>query len=204
MPAKFSDTETIAKRDQILNAVSPVFASKGYEGTTVRDLEQVTGLTRGGIFFYFPSKRDIYLAAIEHSCSQGRGFVRAAALAAPTAEEAMMAVFKAITTWYAEHPEAPQFYQQMAARAGAEPDIADLDQRLSADIDAFITDSARRLQEKGIIGAHVDTEAAAQVMHAVMDRVAANARGMAWEDAEPMARRVMHTMVAGIEPRPEH
>ena len=201
MPAKFSETETSAKHGEILNAVSPVFAFKGYEGTTVKDLEQATGLTRGGIFFHFPSKRDLYLASIEHSCMGGHGIVRAAALGAATAEEAMMVIFDAITTWYADHPEAPQFYQQIAARRDAEPDIADLDRRLSADIDAFVADSARELQATGILGAHVDTEAAAQVMHAVMDRVSENARSMSSEDAEEMARRVFRTMVEGIAPR---
>ena len=59
---KVSDEHLEARRRQILDGARTVFAHHGYEGATVVRLEQATGLSRGAIFNYFPSKWDIFYA----------------------------------------------------------------------------------------------------------------------------------------------
>jgi AcrR family transcriptional regulator len=49
------------RRAQILEGAQQAFARHGYEGTTVTILEEVTGLSRGAIFNYFPNKQAIFL-----------------------------------------------------------------------------------------------------------------------------------------------
>ena len=49
------------RREQILRDARRCFAEHGYEGATVARLEQATGLSRGAIFNYFPSKADLFL-----------------------------------------------------------------------------------------------------------------------------------------------
>src|SRR5215204_1431240 len=54
---KVSEAHKEQRRAQILEAAQRAFARHGYEGTTVAVLEEVTGLSRGAIFNYFPNKQ---------------------------------------------------------------------------------------------------------------------------------------------------
>lgn len=51
-----------ARRRQILDAARGCFARHGYEGATVRRLEEATGLSRGAIFHHFGDKDSLFLA----------------------------------------------------------------------------------------------------------------------------------------------
>ena len=65
---KVSEAHKEQRRSQILEGAQQAFARHGYEGTTVATLEEVTGLSRGAIFNYFPNKQAIFLElAIESS-----------------------------------------------------------------------------------------------------------------------------------------
>jgi len=39
--------------------------SKGYHETTIDDIVAESGLTKGGIYWYFKSKRDIFLSLLD-------------------------------------------------------------------------------------------------------------------------------------------
>jgi AcrR family transcriptional regulator len=50
------------RRTQILDAAVRCFARRGYYETTIEDLVTETGLSRGALYLYYPSKEAIYLA----------------------------------------------------------------------------------------------------------------------------------------------
>jgi len=54
-----------ARRHQILDGARVCFARYGYEGATVRRLEEATGLSRGAIFHHFRDKESLFLALAE-------------------------------------------------------------------------------------------------------------------------------------------
>src|SRR3954465_2428801 len=54
-----------ARRHQILDGARACFARYGYEGATVRRLEEATGLSRGAIFHHFRDKESLFLALAE-------------------------------------------------------------------------------------------------------------------------------------------
>ena len=54
-----------ARRRQILDGARACFARHGYEGATVRRLEDATGLSRGAIFHHFRDKDSLFLAVAE-------------------------------------------------------------------------------------------------------------------------------------------
>ena len=201
MPAKFTQEEAVARRDSIIADAARVFAEKGYEGATVRDLENATGLTRGGLFFHFPSKRDLYMAAVLGTCAAHRPAIFAAALAAKSGAESFLASYHAILQQHAAHPEFPKLVEQLHARRHAEPELAAIDDRLHAAIEQGITQTVRELQRRGLFGPHVDAESAATVLHATMDRLLEDARTLSPEEAEARARRVALTIQEAFGPR---
>jgi AcrR family transcriptional regulator len=54
-----------ARRQQILDGARVCFARYGYEGATVRRLEEATSLSRGAIFHHFRDKESLFLALAE-------------------------------------------------------------------------------------------------------------------------------------------
>jgi len=58
---KISDERRAERLEQILEGARRCFAQNGYEGATVAKLERETGLSRGAIFNYFPSKEDLFV-----------------------------------------------------------------------------------------------------------------------------------------------
>ncbi len=62
---KTSTAAKEARRTQILDAAVRCFARRGYYETTIEDLVTETGLSRGALYLYYPSKEAMYLAISE-------------------------------------------------------------------------------------------------------------------------------------------
>ena len=62
---RVSQDQLDARRHEILAAARGCFARHGYEGATVRRLEEATGLSRGAIFHHFRDKESLFLAVAE-------------------------------------------------------------------------------------------------------------------------------------------
>src|SRR5947208_3503948 len=62
---RVSQDQLDARRHEILAAARDCFARFGYEGATVRRLEDATGLSRGAIFHHFRDKESLFLAVAE-------------------------------------------------------------------------------------------------------------------------------------------
>ncbi|GGK38702.1 TetR/AcrR family transcriptional regulator [Nocardia camponoti] len=59
---KVSDDHLAARRSQILDGARACFAEYGYDGATVRRLEEAIGLSRGAIFHHFRDKDALFFA----------------------------------------------------------------------------------------------------------------------------------------------
>jgi AcrR family transcriptional regulator len=53
-------------KQKILQAASRLFAAKGYAGTSIDEIMQACGLTRGGFYAHFSSKAELYRNACVH------------------------------------------------------------------------------------------------------------------------------------------
>ncbi len=65
MSNSFSKSERT--RQFIVEQTAPVFNEKGYVGTTITDLTNATGLTKGSIYGNFENKDDVALAAFDYN-----------------------------------------------------------------------------------------------------------------------------------------
>lgn len=109
-----------ARRQEILAAARQAFAAHGYEGATVRVLEESTGLSRGAIFHHFKDKDALFLALAEQD---------AAAMAATVADSGLVQVMRDLP-------------DRDPAELGLQLEVA---RRLRTDA-AFRTEWQRRLQ----------------------------------------------------------
>ncbi|MFN2233957.1 MAG: TetR/AcrR family transcriptional regulator [Anaerolineales bacterium] len=52
-------------RYRILNAAIKIFSKKGYHNTRVDEIVEAAETSKGGVYFYFPSKQDIFLGLVD-------------------------------------------------------------------------------------------------------------------------------------------
>ena len=57
--------EAALTRDAVLKAALPVFSAKGYAATTLEDVAQAAGVTRGAIYWHFKNKADLYATMLD-------------------------------------------------------------------------------------------------------------------------------------------
>jgi AcrR family transcriptional regulator len=65
------DQETTRRR--ILEAAGPLFAEKGFDAASVREITEAAGTNVAAVNYHFRSKEDLYIATVRHaaeSCSQ--------------------------------------------------------------------------------------------------------------------------------------
>ncbi|MBN6039345.1 TetR/AcrR family transcriptional regulator [Amycolatopsis sp. 195334CR] len=84
-----------ARRRQILDGARVCFARYGYEGATVRRLEEATGLSRGAIFHHFRDKESLFLALAEDD---------AVRMAQVVADQGLVQVMRDLLTEGSAHP----------------------------------------------------------------------------------------------------
>lgn len=53
------------RRAEVLDIAAGVFAQRGYHATSIEDLIEATGLTRGGLYHYTASKSELLLGVLE-------------------------------------------------------------------------------------------------------------------------------------------
>ncbi len=63
--------------EQVLQGCMQAFWRRGYNGTSIRDLVEVTGLQPGSLYGTFDNKRALFLRTLEHYFAGQEAFVRA-------------------------------------------------------------------------------------------------------------------------------
>lgn len=63
--AKWVKKNADVRRGELLNAAQALFFSKGYEATTVADIMQSAGVSKGGFYHHFTAKEDLLEAVAE-------------------------------------------------------------------------------------------------------------------------------------------
>ncbi len=71
-------TRAEARRQKVLAAASDLFATKGFEATSMRDIAAAAGLMSGSLYYHFASKEELYVAVQDASVSKIFDAVRAA------------------------------------------------------------------------------------------------------------------------------
>jgi TetR/AcrR family transcriptional repressor of nem operon len=69
-------TKADRTRRHIIEKTAPLFNRKGFDGTSLAELTQVTGLTKGALYGNFQDKDEIALEAFKYAIAKVREMVR--------------------------------------------------------------------------------------------------------------------------------
>lgn len=94
----------------ILAAARKVFAEKGFSAATVDQIADAAGLAKGTLYLYFPSKRDIYLAAFREGIEELAAASREAMAARSTLADKLRAYIGTRLRYVEEHRDFYKIY----------------------------------------------------------------------------------------------
>jgi AcrR family transcriptional regulator len=139
-----SQDQLDARRQEILAGARICFARHGYEGATVRRLEEETGLSRGAIFHHFRDKDSLFLAVAEDD---------AATMAATVAEHGLVQVMRDLLARASETEVAGWLGTQLevSRRLRTDPGFAELWAARSAGIAEATRQRLIRQRESGAL-----------------------------------------------------
>ncbi|MDO3412392.1 TetR family transcriptional regulator [Saccharibacillus sp. CPCC 101409] len=66
MSPRLTDERKEQRNQQILEAAKRVFIQKGYSAASLKDIIEETGMSRGWIYLYYPTKEEIFEALLDH------------------------------------------------------------------------------------------------------------------------------------------
>lgn len=159
---RVSQDQLDARRREILAAARTCFARHGYEGATVRRLEEATGLSRGAIFHHFRDKESLFLAVAEDD---------AAAMVETVARDGLVQVMRDLLA-RAASPETTGWLGsqlEVSRRLRTDPAFAKRwEARLEA-ISAATRERLARQREAGVLRADVPLEVLAQFLQLAYD-----------------------------------
>lgn len=162
---RVSTDQLAARRQHILDGARRCFAAYGYEGATVRRLEQSTGLSRGAIFHYFRDKDALFLALAEQD---------AARMADVVAEQGLVQVMRDLLAT-ARKPDAGDESSwlgtrlEVSRRLRTDPDFRERWQAHSAELTAATRERLERQAANGTLRDDVPVAVVAQYLELVLE-----------------------------------
>lgn len=170
---KVSTEHERQQRERILQAASECFHRLGYHETTVSDICEAAGLSKGGLYTYFKAKDEILAAVVEQSFYGGLEEAMAAAEGGGTAVEKLDRVAAAVTgrlfSGRSDPVSSPQLMSEIWAEASKDPNLKALCAHGYDRWKAFLADLLREGIAQGAIRRDVDPEAIAAILVAVFD-----------------------------------
>jgi len=93
------------RREQILAEATKLFAASGFPNTDVQAIVDSLGIGKGTVYRYFPSKRDVFMAAVDRGIRLLGESVNKAADTPREPMERLLDAIRAYLVFFDEHPE---------------------------------------------------------------------------------------------------
>lgn len=124
--ARPSNTEK--RREQIIDGLLKVLATRGYEGASTQEIAKAAGLTAGLVHYHFKGKHEILLGLVERLEQRLRTRVERWTAAAPAAPSARLAAFidAHLARGTDADPDAVKAWVVLCAEALRDPEVRTL------------------------------------------------------------------------------
>ena len=150
--------------DEVLTKIMRQFWRHGYSATSIRDLEEATGLFRGSLYHAFGDKREMFFRALRHYDQLYREAPIKELEKHSSPRQAVLSVFESVASDVMENGSNDGCLGvNIALELGAhDQEVASFVASAFTGITAFIHSSIKRGQAEGEISTEVDPEQTAK------------------------------------------
>ena len=106
----------LARREEILDAATDLFAEHGFTETVTQSLADRLGVGKGTIYRYFPSKKDLFLAAADRVMRQLRDQIDLCIADVADPLDRIAVAIRTFLAFFAENPDFVELLMQERAQ----------------------------------------------------------------------------------------
>lgn len=185
------------RRNQILRAARSVFVEKGYLAARVEDVAKRAGLSKGAVYFYYASKRDLFNAIVAEEHENTYSFLEQAEGDPRPASVKLLDLGRKYLDYFAGLKSPPRFFMMMTEQAIRDDELRE---ECTAIHERFVESVARILAQGMNEGAfrRADPYAMALMLKAVIDGLAGQAAIGLRPDPERMLGDGVNLILRGI------
>jgi AcrR family transcriptional regulator len=114
----YSRLQTDERRRQLLEAGARVFTERSYDDASMAEVARAAGISKGLLYHYFPSKRDLFVATLEAAAAELRDITEPDP-SRPIPEQ-LTAVLDAYLAWIEDHADS---YAKLLESATGSDDV---------------------------------------------------------------------------------
>lgn len=159
------------RRAQILLAARSLFVERGYPSTRVEDVAKRARLSKGAVYFYFTSKRELFDALVEEEQAQTLSFLELAGQYPRPPLVKLIELATHYVEYFAGSDSPPRFFLLMIEMAIRDASVRE---RVAAVHAGFVERCAALIAEGTAAGAFraIDPLAVAMLLKAMVDGLA--------------------------------
>lgn len=188
------------RAEQILGAARTCFLRKGYFATKMDEIARESGLSKGGIYFHFSSKREIFRALVEQEYDVAMSFLNVMVESDTSFDEKLMVLAEHFMALFSESDQ-PRFLIIIGEMALRDEEIASMLSELQGNYFDRVGVLLDRAVEAGQLR-EVDTHATAVVLKAMLDGIQANFALGIEVDLERTVAAALEILLNGLSPEP--
>ena len=162
----------------IVEASMKLFARRGYHGTSIAQIAEATGLTKGALYWYFKGKEDLFLTVLDCIKENWQKTIMDRVEASDGVIEKLEQLFDATSEMVAAG-ENPHSMHLFLVSAGAQPEMREFEDAIRAAYSGYVktlADTIRTGQEDGEIRRDIDSESAAVGLIGCLEGIVLQAR----------------------------
>ena len=111
------------RRSQILRAARAVFIQKGFLAARVEDVAKRAGLSKGAVYFYYSSKRQLFLALVQDEHDNTYSFLESAEQDDRPAMVKLLDLGQKYLDYFAGLKSPPRFFLMMSEQGIRDEEI---------------------------------------------------------------------------------
>jgi AcrR family transcriptional regulator len=152
------------RRQHLIETAIRLFTEGSYRGTTTAEIARAAGVSEPILYRHFASKRDLYLAALEHVWGKARTTWERALTESPDACSAVEAISKGHVSVRSAKLQLAELWVQALSEASEDAELRRYVRRHMREVHDFLAGLIRRGQEQGAIRSERDANAEAWIM----------------------------------------
>ena len=137
------------RKDQIMNAAQVVVASKGYDQARMDDIVEKAQLSKGAIYWYYKSKKDIYLSLIDYWFNEYSAGVLKSLEDKDSSSEQLKSLFEYFVDQFDQNPDTIKIMVEFWRTSGLDVDFNNKLQEIYSQFLEYIIDIIKNGIESG-------------------------------------------------------
>ena len=156
------------RRTQILDAARRCFIEKGYFPTRMEDIARAAGLSKGGIYFHFEGKRQIFEALVRQEYIDSAAMLKKMSEELPDYQEMFGNLARYYLDYFRSRPDYPRFFMVMGEMAGRDESVRKMLASLQNEYTQVIAHIIKAGIDSGALK-QVDPESTATLLKGIID-----------------------------------